>query len=241
MMMGIVEALLLTLSLLPLTSADSRDDSLDSFLEPDGLEGRYFPTISNTSLVITYTTAIVAALMLGSFLWVAATFGQGGEAGGYGSYRKKRQAHIQDSGQKVTLASDVWRRQEEEVGRAEEQLWEAWRKQEEEEEMQLREAFKRHGMEGQEENCHLLVACLAAIKQTSPINNIISSISSKRNKRLVPPHHNSVEGDYTERILSAHRMGGSQGFQSSEDGSQGVQSSPCGKLYKGYNCLIPRD
>merc|ERR1719319_1828125 len=114
--------------------------------------------------------------------------------------------------------------------------------------MQLREAFKRHGMEGQEENCHLLVACLSglsATKQTnktpvaSQINNIISSISSKRNKRLVPPHHNSVEGDYTEGILSAHRMGGSQGFQSSEDGSQGVQSSPCGKLYKGYNCLIP--
>jgi len=225
--MAIVQAALLTLA----SASDFSSHSLDSFLVPGGEEGRYFPTISNTSLVITYTTAIVAALMLGSFLWVAASFGQGGEAaGGYGNYRKKREAPTQDVGQKLTLVSDVWsRQQEEEVGRAEEQLWEAWRRKEEEEGMQLREAFKLHGMEGQDENCQLLVACLSAVKLTnknpvaSQIHKIIRSISSKRPRRLVHPHHNSIEGNFTERVFEAHRRGG-------------LESSDCGNLYKGSNC-----
>jgi len=217
--MAIVQAALLTLA----SASDFSSHSLDSFLVPGGEEGRYFPTVSNTSLVITYTTVIVAALMLGSFLWVVASFAEG-------EYRKKREAPIQDVGQKLTLVSDVWsRQQEEEVGRAEEQLWEAWRKKEEEDGMQLREAFKLHGMEGQDENCQLLVACLSAAKLTnknpvaSQINKIIRSLSSNRHKRPVHPHHNSIEGDFTERVLEAHRRGG-------------MESSDCGNLYKGSNC-----
>ena len=57
-------------------------------------------SVSNISLVITYTTVIVAALMLAGFLWMAFAYsGQGGSSG-YGgrSFRKKRQAFQFDEG-----------------------------------------------------------------------------------------------------------------------------------------------
>lgn len=229
--MWMIQGALLTL--LPLASADY---SLDSFLIPDGGEGRYFPTISNTSLVITYTTAIVAALMLGSFLWVAATFGQGQEAaGGYGNYyRKKRDVNPSDAGEKLALLSDAWSQQEEEEESSQEHLWEAWRKkEEEEEEVYLRKAFSRHGVEPQDESCQLLLACLEASQGTSQLHFLLGKIrstSSKRNKKRKKSPEKSVDSSftnkvgssYTDRILEAHRRGGSQ-----ED---------CEKIYKNRNC-----
>ena len=48
---------------------------------------------SNISLVITYTTLVVAALMLAGFLWLAFSY-SGNSSGGYG--RRKRDAFESD-------------------------------------------------------------------------------------------------------------------------------------------------
>ena len=56
--------------------------------------GRSFG-ISNISLVITYTTVVIAALMLAGFLWMAFAY-SGQSSSGYG--RKKREAFNIDEG-----------------------------------------------------------------------------------------------------------------------------------------------
>jgi hypothetical protein len=62
-----------------------------------GWTGRAF-SISNISLVITYVTLVVAAVMLAGFMWVAFAFsdtretGSGGFGYGYSGYRRKRSA-----------------------------------------------------------------------------------------------------------------------------------------------------
>ena len=58
--------------------------------------GRVFG-VSNISLVITYATVVIAALMLAGFLWMAFAYsGQGSSSSGYG--RKKRDAFNVDQG-----------------------------------------------------------------------------------------------------------------------------------------------
>ena len=53
-------------------------------------EARTFGSLSNISLVITYVTVIIAALMLAGFLWMAFAFS--GQGYGGGNFRKKREA-----------------------------------------------------------------------------------------------------------------------------------------------------
>lgn len=70
--------------------------------------GRTF-SISNISLVITYVTLVVAAVMLAGFIWVAFAFSdtkQGGGGGygysGYSDYtRKRRSSEEPDEGIKL--------------------------------------------------------------------------------------------------------------------------------------------
>ena len=59
------------------------------YVDEETLEvGRTFG-YSNISLVITYTTLVVAALMLAGFLWLAFSY-SGNSSGGYG--RRKRES-----------------------------------------------------------------------------------------------------------------------------------------------------
>ena len=65
---------------------------LDEQRDFEGL-GRTFG-VSNISLVITYVTVIIAALMLAGFLWVAFAYS------GSGKRRKRRDAFYDDEGKK---------------------------------------------------------------------------------------------------------------------------------------------
>ena len=68
------------------------------FLAENGVQtGRAFG-FSNISLVITYATMVIAALMLAGFLWMAFAY-SGQSSNGYG--RKKRDAFNVDEGTKT--------------------------------------------------------------------------------------------------------------------------------------------
>jgi len=85
-------------------------DTLGNNAENDIGMGRSFG-ISNISLVITYTTVVIAALMLAGFLWMAFAY-SGQSSSGYG--RKKREAFNidEDMAAKLHWINESFRRYE---------------------------------------------------------------------------------------------------------------------------------